>query len=99
VRVGQAFSAPQGGPAANQAEIPQTPRLAAADFAENSRNRLSQMTATLMPAPETGLGAAEAPMRAFNQPFAEMTQKPDPFKILFGPARSAPLGGGTRIRA
>ena len=99
VRVGQAFSSQQGQNAPNQAEIPQTPRLAATDFAENSRNRLAEMTATLMPAPETGLGAAEAPMRAFNQPFAEMTQKPDPFKPLFGPARSAPLGGGTRIRA
>lgn len=99
VRVGQAFSAPQGSPAANQAEIPQTPRLAAADFAENSRNRLAEMTATLVPAPDTGLGAAEQPMRAFNQPFAELMQKPDPFKVLFGPARNAPLGGGTRIRA
>jgi hypothetical protein len=57
------------------------------------------MTNTLMPAPETGLGAAEAPMRAFNQPLTDMLQKPDPFKMLFGPARSAPLGGGTRIRA
>lgn len=85
--------------AGNRVASTDSPRLAAADFADQSRDRLSQMQATFMPAPEVASATPEQPFRPFSQPLGAQGQPADPFRMLFGPAKAAPLGGGQRIRA
>jgi hypothetical protein len=83
----------------NRPEPPQTPRLGAADFVENSRDRLAEMQQTFLPPAEQATGATQQPFSPFARPL-EVARGPDSaFRMMFGPAKAAPLSGGMRIRA